>query len=129
MHHSLGHLLRTMTMLGSLRMIPSFFGFSFLFLAHPSNAACSRRREVDDIAQAQNLLAFTVLQDGIPVVYYGQEQHFSGGNDPDNREALWTSGYDTTSPLYTLIATSNKLRSHAISNDQEYVTYKVCIPS
>ena len=26
---------------------------------------------------------------GIPMVYYGAEQYFAGGNDPQNREILW----------------------------------------
>lgn len=26
---------------------------------------------------------------GIPIVYYGAEQYFAGGNDPQNREILW----------------------------------------
>ena len=26
---------------------------------------------------------------GIPMVYYGAEQYFAGGNDPANRETLW----------------------------------------
>lgn len=37
----------------------------------------------------QNALIFTLLTDGIPIVYYGDEQYFSGGNDPANREPLW----------------------------------------
>lgn len=28
---------------------------------------------------------------GIPIVYYGAEQLFAGGNDPQNRETLWTN--------------------------------------
>jgi alpha-amylase len=27
---------------------------------------------------------------GIPIVYYGTEQGYAGGYDPDNRETLWT---------------------------------------
>jgi alpha-amylase len=34
-----------------------------------------------------NLLALTSV--GIPIVYYGSEQYFAGGNDPNNREILW----------------------------------------
>lgn len=74
---------------------------------------------------AKNAATFTILADGIPIVYAGQEQHYSGGNDPYNREATWLSGYKTTSELYTHIATSNKIRTHAISQDSGYLTYKV----
>ncbi|KAL2868005.1 alpha-amylase [Aspergillus lucknowensis] len=74
----------------------------------------------DDITLAKNILTFTLLFDGIPMIYQGQEQHFSGARDPLNREALWLSSYNTSSPLYNLIATLNKLRKHAIQIDPEY---------
>ncbi|PGH17299.1 hypothetical protein AJ79_01183 [Helicocarpus griseus UAMH5409] len=76
----------------------------------------------DDIALAQNVLAFNVLADGIPIIYAGQEQHYSGGNDPDNREAVWLSGFPTDAPLYQLIASANKLRTFAAANEPEYIT-------
>lgn len=31
----------------------------------------------------------TLTSVGIPMVYYGSEQYFAGGNDPNNREILW----------------------------------------
>jgi glycosidase len=34
-----------------------------------------------------HVLALTSV--GIPIVYYGSEQYFTGGNDPNNREILW----------------------------------------
>ncbi|KAI9371642.1 glycoside hydrolase superfamily [Aspergillus egyptiacus] len=77
----------------------------------------------DDINQlAKNILAFTLLFDGIPIVYQGQEQHFSGTSDPQNREPLWPSSYNTSTPLYTTIATLNKLRNHVIALDPFYIT-------
>ncbi|KAK2788739.1 hypothetical protein FQN52_006495 [Onygenales sp. PD_12] len=75
----------------------------------------------DDVALAQNVLAFNVLADGIPIIYAGQEQHFSGGQDPDNREAVWLSGFDTTATLYTHIAALNKIRSFAAKSEKEYI--------
>jgi len=42
-------------------------------------------------------------------VYYGTEQGFHGGADPNNRESLWPY-YNTSSPLYTLIRTLITLR-------------------
>lgn len=77
-----------------------------------------------DMALAKNAIAFTMLKDGIPVVYQGQEQHYAGGDDPLDREALWLSGYSTSSTLYTWIAAVNKLRSRAISQDSGYFTYR-----
>lgn len=48
-------------------------------------------------------------------VYSGQEQHYNGGDDPFDREAIWPSGYSTSSELYAFIALLNKLRTLAIS--------------
>jgi alpha-amylase len=73
---------------------------------------------------AKNVAAFTIMADGIPIIYAGQEQHYSGGSDPANREAVWLSGYNTDSELYKLIAKVNAIRSYAISKSASYVTYK-----
>jgi alpha-amylase len=81
-------------------------------------------RYTNDTSLAKNAAAFTILSDGIPIIYAGQEQHYSGGADPANREAVWLSGYSTTSELYKLIARTNAIRNHAISRDPAYVTYK-----
>lgn len=70
------------------------------------------------------MLTFTILFDGIPMVYQGQEQHYSGSQTPQNRAALWTSKYSTTSPLYTLTRTLNRLRKHATALDPSYLSTK-----
>lgn len=77
-----------------------------------------------DISLAQTAIAFTMLADGIPIIYEGQEQHYSGGATPNEREAIWLSGYDTTATLYTWITTLNAIRSLAISQDSTWVTYQ-----
>lgn len=41
---------------------------------------------------------------GIPIIYYGTEQGYKGGNDPQNRESLWPN-YDTSHLLYEYIRT------------------------
>ncbi|KAL4873278.1 hypothetical protein BDV12DRAFT_182498 [Aspergillus spectabilis] len=74
----------------------------------------------DDLTLAKNILTFTLLFDGIPIIYQGQEQHFSGTHDPYNREALWPSAYNTSSPLYKHITTLNKIRKQAIQLDPTY---------
>ena len=51
-------------------------------------------------------------------MYYGQETYLTGGNDPDNREALWDYGYTGNN----LITTLNKLRQLAISKDSTFAT-------
>ncbi|KAK3397706.1 alpha-amylase A precursor [Sordaria brevicollis] len=69
-------------------------------------------------------IAFTMLKDGIPIIYQGQEQHYAGSDTPYNREALWLSGYSTNSELYTWIKRLNQLRTHAISKDDSYLSYR-----
>jgi alpha-amylase len=78
-----------------------------------------------DIAQAANIITFTMVADGIPILYQGQEQHYDargGANDPYNREALWFSKYNTDTQLYKLVANLNKARKNAIRNDPSFLT-------
>lgn len=82
-----------------------------------------------DMSLAKNAAAFTIMADGIPIIYAGQEQHYSGGSDPSNREATWLSGYNEDSELYKLIAKANAIRSWAIFKDINYLTYKVRLQS
>ena len=56
-----------------------------------------------------NAGVFSILFEGIPVWYYGDEQYFHGGADPNNREPLW-GHYNKTSNLYILLSKSNKIR-------------------
>lgn len=46
----------------------------------------------------------------------------SGNYSPYNRQDLWSTNYDSSAELYTLTATLNKLRNHAIALDNNYVT-------
>lgn len=78
-----------------------------------------------DFALAKNVISYTILSDGIPIIYAGQEQHYDGGNDPANREATWLSGYNTTAELYTWVAKMNQIRNYAIQWDDSYTTYQV----
>lgn len=56
------------------------------------------------------MLAFSsTSSQGIPIIYYGTEQGFSGGDDPNNRESLWPH-YDTSSQLYQYISTLTNFR-------------------
>ncbi|KAJ7756824.1 alpha-amylase [Mycena maculata] len=61
-----------------------------------------------------NAMSFSFLSDGIPIVYYGQEQGFSGNADPYNREPLWPSNYTNTSS-YQLMTTLNQLRNFLVN--------------
>ncbi|KAI5241351.1 alpha-amylase [Aureobasidium subglaciale] len=78
----------------------------------------------DDISLAKSIITYTIMSDGIPIMYEGQEQHYSGASDPYNREAVWLSGYNTGAPLYTHTASTNQIRSHALYVDADWLTYK-----
>ena len=65
--------------------------------------------QCNDESKFTNAIIFSLLWEGIPVVYYGGEQYFSGGYDPYNREPLWDN-YNTESSLYKLIAKVNSIR-------------------
>ncbi|KAG2149365.1 glycoside hydrolase family 13 protein [Suillus clintonianus] len=64
-----------------------------------------------------NAMVFNFMTDGIPIVYYGQEQGFSGSSDPYNREAMWPSKYANTT-TYQLISTLNKFRNFLVNTTQ-----------
>ncbi len=51
--------------------------------------------EYDDPDGLRLALFYILTTDGIPCIYYGTEQDFNGGNDPANREDMWTTGYAT----------------------------------
>ncbi|RDW69853.1 hypothetical protein BP6252_08873 [Coleophoma cylindrospora] len=71
---------------------------------------------------AKNIITYTMLADGIPIIYQGQEQHFSGGTDPYNREALWLSKYHTHSELYQTIKNLNLIRAVATNQSSTFLT-------
>ena len=50
----------------------------------------------------KNELTLVIMGDWIPIVYYGTEQGFNGGSDPNNRESLWPH-MSTEHPLYKFI--------------------------
>lgn len=78
----------------------------------------------DDMSLAKNVIAFTMLSDGIPIIYQGQEQHMDGGIDPyRNRAPLWSTGYNTSAPLYGFVGLMNAIRHHVIQTSHNYTTY------
>ena len=56
-----------------------------------------------------NAVVFSLLWEGVPVFYYGGEQYYSGGADPNNREPLWDN-YNTNSDLYIILSKVHSLR-------------------
>lgn len=47
----------------------------------------------NDPALFWNALAYTLLAEGIPILYQGTELMFAGGDDPKNRESMWPDLY------------------------------------
>jgi len=69
---------------------------------------------------AYNAMVVQFVFEGIPVVYFGQEQDTSfGQSDPYNRNALWTSNYTNTT-TYQRMGTLNEVRSSIIANNTQY---------
>lgn len=66
-----------------------------------------------DLSLIKNAMAWTFATDGMPIVYYGQEQEFSGAQDPDNREALWLSGMKRSGPMVDHVTALNSARKLA----------------
>jgi alpha-amylase len=58
----------------------------------------------------RNNLVYLFMSKCIPVLYYGTEQGFNGGNDPNNRESLWPY-MNTSHVLYTFIKHLIKVRN------------------
>ncbi|KAI9745458.1 MAG: hypothetical protein M1818_000992 [Claussenomyces sp. TS43310] len=75
----------------------------------------------NDLSQQKNAIVFALMSDGIPILYYGAEQAFATGGDPDNREALWLTKYDTSGELYKTIAAANIARN--VIADRATYTY------
>ena len=86
------------------------------------------------LVQEQAALYYLFTWDGIPCVYYGTEQQFSGGVDPANREDLFAgnplTGYapfDTEQPQFKLLAGLIKMRKdhEALRRGDVSITWSV----
>ncbi|OLN88606.1 Alpha-amylase A type-3-like protein 1 [Colletotrichum chlorophyti] len=77
-----------------------------------------------DTALFKNALTFSLLMDGIPIIYQGLELAWAGGDVPYNREAIWTSGFPTTGDVYAWIRKMVGLRSTMASLHGGYLGYK-----
>jgi len=82
----------------------------------------------NDTARLRNAIAFPFIHDGIPIVYYGQEQGYGGGPDPANREALWFSGYVQDKDLVQHIKTLNGARKAAIAANIQFLSTPMSFP-
>ena len=63
---------------------------------------------------------FGIFAEGIPMVYYGTEQYYGGGDDPANREPLWTN-FDTSSGLYQMLKAAIQTRKDHSTWNGDYV--------
>lgn len=79
------------------------------FLSSVVNSGNSSLSASAKLTQFKSLTAFTLTAIGIPMIYYGSEQAFGGGNDPYNREVMWNN-FDTTHEMYKFIKTINVAR-------------------
>jgi len=61
------------------------------------------------------------MAEGIPIVYYGSEQGFNGGNDPYNREPLWTTSFNQQTTLFQFIQLVNNYRKKAAVWEDEQI--------
>lgn len=102
-----------------------------------------------DQSLVKNAMAWSFVSDGVPITYYGQEQGFTGSQDPSNREAyvsvnlvngcgetdvgecrLWSSGYLTQNkPLVMHVTTLNQARKAAINASSSFLTTPVRMPT
>lgn len=75
-------------------------------------AAAYYGKRTDGPALLRNALTFLLTEDGIPCIYYGTEQEFAGGNDPANREDMWTTPkpFATGGATFQHIARLTKIR-------------------
>ena len=66
-----------------------------------------------DVAALRNAFTLLMTAQGIPCLYYGDEQEFSGGNDPANREVMWTTKtpYATTGDTFRHFAKLARVRA------------------
>lgn len=74
------------------------------------NHDVSRFLFTGNVEGLHNALAFIFTAQGVPCVYYGTEQEFSGGNDPSNREDMWPTGFPTDGRTFTLIQRLAQIR-------------------
>lgn len=66
-----------------------------------------------DLSLIRNAFTYPFIGDGVPILYYGDEQGFSGASDPVNREPFWGTRYDTSGTNYALFKMLNSARKQA----------------
>jgi hypothetical protein len=92
----------TEPMEGGVGVAPADMPINFLDNHDVARFLFNVRDRSPEVQQAllHNALLFLMTAQGIPCIYYGTEQAFSGGNDPANRERMWDTGFDTSHPTF-----------------------------
>ncbi|KAF8621832.1 hypothetical protein AX15_007457 [Amanita polypyramis BW_CC] len=78
-----------------------------------------------DLALIKNAMTWPFGLDGMPIMYYGQEQGYEGGNEPANREALWLTAYTTNKPLVAHTRAMNAARHVSIAHNKDFLSTPV----
>lgn len=98
----------------------------FLCFNNEGNVTMAQTNDDALLQRYQSALLFTLFSKGIPCVYYGTEQTFSGCDDPQNREVLWSTGFDTSSAMYKSVqrmtVARKQLQVWKYDQDEKYVT-------
>lgn len=81
--------------------------------------------QTSDKSLIMNAMVWPFVGDGVPILYYGQEQGYAGGADPANREALWSSGYKTDGALYNHSVALVAARQVAAKANSNFLSTKV----
>ena len=63
----------------------------------------------------RNAFVLLMTEEGIPCLYYGDEQDFAGGNDPSNREVLWNTGFPTNGETFQQFSKLARLRRNYLA--------------
>ncbi|KAF8227846.1 GH13 alpha-amylase precursor [Tricholoma matsutake] len=75
-----------------------------------------------DQALVKNAMMWPFINDGIPILYYGQEQGYTGAEDPQNREALWPTAYGTQNVLTKHVISLNAARKAAAAWNPNFLS-------
>jgi alpha-amylase len=111
---------------GGVGLAPSDIPVNFLDNHDVPRFLWPGRGHVGDPQKGLELaLLFQFTEQGIPCVYYGTEQGFAGGNDPGNREDLWSTNYATDGRFFQFMARLARIREAypAIRRGQQSVVW------
>ncbi len=79
----------------------------------------------NDVDALRNAMTLLMTEEGIPCLYYGTEQDFSGGSDPANREVFWTTQFATSGETFRHFSKLSRIRKTylALRKGDTHVVY------